>query len=81
MIDLEDNAWEWCEDWHDVEAYRNSLTKNPIGPESGEQRLLRGGAFDSAADYARCVSRDFIVPETGYATVVSRFVMFVEKYN
>ena len=36
-------AWEWCSD-HWTEDLGNSLTVNPLGPEEGEERALRGGS-------------------------------------
>lgn len=39
------NVWEWCSDWFDPTYYRESAGENPLGPEEGSARVLRGGSY------------------------------------
>ena len=45
------NIWEWCADWYDGDCYGKSPAKNPLGPDTGEYRVLRGG-FTKKLDIA-----------------------------
>lgn len=36
------NGNEWMSDWYSGDYYKNSPDKNPQGPESGDQKVLRG---------------------------------------
>ena len=66
LYDMHGNVQEWCSDYWDPTFYRHSLRKDgntprrdPQGPEgpysAGRQdRVVRGGAWDSGAD--RCTS-------------------------
>lgn len=47
VMDMAGNAWEWVADWFDSGYYANSPRNNPKGPDSGDFRVLRGGAFDT----------------------------------
>ncbi len=58
------NVWEWCWDWYDV-SYTNGVT-DPVGPESGTNRILRGGGWFNEPEYVRCAYR-------GKATPITRF--------
>jgi len=39
------NAYEWVADWYDSGYYTRSKGENPLGPETGKTRVVRGGSF------------------------------------
>jgi uncharacterized protein (TIGR02996 family) len=45
LYDVHGNLWEWCQDYFDREFYQNGPAVDPMGPEEGEDRVLRGGSF------------------------------------
>ncbi len=49
--DLAGNVWEWVQDWWG--DYSGTQAVNPKGPDTGDGRVLRGGAWLSLAWYLR----------------------------
>jgi formylglycine-generating enzyme len=56
------NVAEFCSDWYKPDAYSlypESGVKDPKGPETGEEHVVRGGSFKSTADLLRSAARDY----------------------
>lgn len=63
LYDVLGNVYEWCNDWYDENYYKNSPKKNPLGPEKGEYKVIRGGDFRSGD--VESGSRNCIEPHVG----------------
>jgi formylglycine-generating enzyme required for sulfatase activity len=57
LLNMAGNVWEWVYDFYAEDYYRNSPLKNPFGPETGTERVLRGGSFESSAEDIRSANR------------------------
>ncbi len=66
LYDMLGGVWEWVWDWYDGSYYGNAdrPEADPLGAESGDGRVLRGGAWLAAAARARAASRFASPPET-----------------
>ena len=62
IYDMSGNAWEWCYDWWDL--YDSAAVVDPTGPESGSERVCRGGCMDGHARFCRIGYRMSYPPET-----------------
>jgi formylglycine-generating enzyme len=64
------NAAEYCADWYAADAYAklSDGAKDPKGPVSGEERVVRGGTFKSDAGGVRSAARDYTQTEAWLKT-------------
>ena len=57
LYDLHGNVWEWCADWFDANYYRARRLVDPLGPEEGTRRVVRGGSWFSNGVICRTAYR------------------------
>jgi formylglycine-generating enzyme required for sulfatase activity len=67
LYDACGNVWEWCNDFYKVDYYQESPKENPRGPETGETKVVRGGAWKFSAESCRSGYR--YNEDPGYADV------------
>jgi formylglycine-generating enzyme required for sulfatase activity len=70
------SMWEWTADWYDESYYANSPSENPTGPETGLNRVARGGSWpnNNQAERIRSANRSAFAPDIISAIIGFRCV-------
>ncbi len=55
LYQMHGNVWEWCQDWYGG-GYKPSLVLDPVGPDTGTDRVLRGGGWNNFGGHVRSAS-------------------------
>jgi len=63
LYDMTGNVWEWTSDWYHADYYRVSPPKDPQGPASGQEKVLRGCSWYNQPDVCLLATRDRYAPD------------------
>jgi len=55
--DMAGNVWEWVADWYDPLYYEKSPARNPKGPDTGTQKVLRSSGWEVETPLVRSFTR------------------------
>lgn len=77
LYDMHGNTWEWTSDWY--APFTCDSTVNPTGPDTGQQKVMRGGSWYFYADNARSNNRGTHYPDLWGFSIGFRIVR--EKDN
>lgn len=74
-LDMSGNVREWVADWYQLDYYNQSPNENPLGPEFGEKRSVRGSSYQDGQEAVLPSNRfsldpTLTLPDLGFRCVV-----------
>lgn len=69
IYDMSGNVLEYCQDWYGAAYYGASPEKAPSGPETGTEKVERGGCWSDNATSAKVTFRGYGMPLNSYSVL------------
>lgn len=73
IYDMSGNVWEWCQDYNS--DYTSDSQTDPTGPETGTNRMRRGGGWDQGSSSCRVSHRSNRAPNYKYNNLGLRLAL------
>ena len=77
LYDMHGNVWQWVQDYFNDEYYADSPPVDPKGPANGDDRVVRGGAWNYGPVWCRAARRHWYTPGVRNADVGFRVALDV----
>lgn len=68
-LDMSGNVFEWVADRYGADYYEKSPDSNPLGPETGQDRIARGGAWGANVDFVASPRRTAWSPSFAFQSL------------
>lgn len=81
IYDMTGNVSEWCFDWYDENYYSNSPDENPQGPQTGDNKVVRGGSWFDKDEECTVYNRQSRLPGYRSSNIGFRCVINAKSEN
>jgi formylglycine-generating enzyme required for sulfatase activity len=66
LCDMAGNVWEYASDWYAADYYDGGPAENPLGPTTGDSKVIRGGSCFTDMYLVSTTARNSSNPNIGY---------------